>query len=212
MTLTITDKKTKDEAIQDGFSKQILTFEEREKELEEIRKRAEDEEKKAKFSPFSRWTQFNLEHTQKMMWLQLKHPKAAAILSFLIDQMDKYNAVICSYKVLTEILDVSTETIRKSIKVLKENGFLAVLKSGSSNVYAINDSVFWKSWGKNRLYSKFPANVVLSETEQEKFYKEKIGFERLKEIVLKKKTPDAEADGEGEGERSKPITTAGIIE
>ena len=141
-----------------------------------------------KNTPFNRWTQFNNDHTREMMWLALKHPKAHAILYFLVDQMDQYNAVMCSYAVLQEMLDVSKETIRVNIKILKEHGYIAVLKSGSSNVYAINDCVFWKSWGNNKIYSKFPASVVLALSEQEQEYQlnfEDIGRNNIKEVVLK---------------------------
>jgi DNA-binding transcriptional ArsR family regulator len=139
-----------------------------------------------------------------MMWLAMKHPRALAVLYFLVDQMDRYNAVMCSYKVLEEILDVSRQTISSAVQVLREHGFIAVLKSGSSNVYAVNDKVFWKSWGSNRQYSKFPANVILSLSEQEAGYQKKIAFEKLKELkneklkeVSLKETPEPQALPEG---------------
>jgi DNA-binding transcriptional ArsR family regulator len=144
------------------------SFDERANELEAVDKLEAEALKRIKNSPFSRWTQYNNERTKEMMWLALKHPKAHAILLFLVDQMDDKNAVMCSYKVLEEVLDVGHATIARNIKVLKDNGYLAVLKSGTSNVYAINDTVFWKSWGNNKQYSKFPANVILSLSEQEK--------------------------------------------
>jgi DNA-binding transcriptional ArsR family regulator len=126
-----------------------LTFDERERDLEEIRRSEEKARKREKNSPFGRWTQYNNEHTKEMMWLALKHPKAHAILLFLVDQMDNYNAVICSMQVLQEVLGIGRTTASNAIKVLKENGFIAVLKSGTSNVYAINDNVYWKSWGNS---------------------------------------------------------------
>ncbi|WP_272865191.1 MarR family transcriptional regulator [Clostridioides difficile] len=73
------------------------------------------------------------------MWLALKHPKAHAILYFLGDQMDEYNAVMCSTKVLAEVLGISRQTISKNITLLKENGFISGLKSGSRNVYTFYD-------------------------------------------------------------------------
>lgn len=155
--------------------------------LDEQEKKEKEEKEREKQSAFSRWTQFNLEHTKKLMWLAVKHPKAHAILYFLVDQMDQYNAVMCSYKVLEEVLEISTPTVTRNIKVLKDNGFIQVLKSGTSNVYTINDSVYWKSWGNNRRYSKFPANVVLSATEQDKENQAKINFTKHKEIQVKEK-------------------------
>jgi DNA-binding transcriptional ArsR family regulator len=159
-----------------------LTFEERTQQLKEEERRQEAEKQREKNSPFSRWTQFNNEHTRELMWLTLKHPKAHAILLFLIDQMDNYNAVMCSYRVLEEVINVGQATIARNIKVLKDNGFIAVLKSGTSNVYAVNHEIYWKSWGNNRKYSKFPANIVLTLSEQEATYQAKIeGLEIVKQ-------------------------------
>jgi len=164
-----------------------VTFDERKEELEKFDEQEQKKRDRDKHSVFSRWTQFNLEHTQKLMWLTLNFPKAHAILYFLVDQMDNYNAVMCSYKVLEEVLEVGQATIARNIKVLKERGFIAVLKSGTSNVYTINDTVFWKSWGNNVKYSKFPANVVLSLTEQEQKLQDKVRLdsEKMKVVSLK---------------------------
>ena len=165
-----------------------ISFEQRQKQLEQDEKKEQERLKREKNSPFSRWTQYNNEHTRELMWLTLKHPKAHAILLFLVDQMDTYNAVMCSYQVLQEVLEVSSETIRKNIKILKDNGFIAILKSGASNVYAINDTIYWKSWGNRKQYSKFPANVVLALSEQNEEYQ--ISFKDLESVkhkeILKK--------------------------
>lgn len=162
----------------------LMNFEEREKDLKAQEEARQKAEKREKNSPFSRWSQFNLEHTRELMWLAVKHPKAHAVLYFLVDQMDEYNAVMCSAQVLQEVLEVSRQTISKSIKVLKDNGFIAVLKSGNANVYTINDSVYWKSWGNNKKYSKFPANVVLAMSEQEEAYQMSL-FDDLKTEKVK---------------------------
>ena len=162
-----------------------VTFEERKAQLDLEDEKEKERFKREKNSPFSRWTQFNNEHTKEIMWLTLKHPKAQAILFFLVDQMDCYNAVLCSNKVLQEILGVSRQTVSLSIKVLRENGFIAVLKSGTSNVYAINDSVYWKAYGNNKKYSKFPANIVLALSEQDEKEQAKIQSMKLKEVSLK---------------------------
>lgn len=159
----------------DILNPNTVTFDERSFQLQEEEMAAEEARKRAKNSPFSRWTQFNNEHTKELIWLAVKHPKAHAILYFLVDQMDDYNAVMCSSKVIEEVLGVSRQTVSKYIKILKENGFIAILKSGASNIYAINDKVYWKSWGNNKRYSKFPANVVLTLSEQEEGYQYSFG-------------------------------------
>lgn len=167
-----------------------VTFEERARQIEAEQKAEAEARKREKNSPFSRWTQFNNEHTKELMMLAIKYPKAHAILYFLVDQMDNYNACICSATVMQEVLGVSRQTISKNIKTLKELGFLAVLKSGNANVYTINDKVYWKSWGNNRQYSKFPANVVLAMSEQEEQHQisfEDLKSEKVKTVTLKSK-------------------------
>jgi len=182
-TITITDKPN-------ILNPNSVSFEEREHQLKEQEKAAEAARKREKQSPFSRWTQFNNEHTKELMMLAMKYPKAHAILYFLVDQMDNYNACICSATVMQEVLGVSRQTISKNIKILKDLGFLAVFKSGNANVYTINDKVYWKSWGNNRQYSKFPANIVLAMSEQDEEYQ--ISFadlksEKVKTVSLKPK-------------------------
>ena len=108
-----------------------------------------------------------------------------AILLFLVDQMDNYNAVMCSYQVIQEVLGISRATASAAVRVLRENGFIAVLKSGTSNVYAINDTVYWKSWGNKKQYSKFPANIILSIAEQEQSLQAQIKALRHKEVTIK---------------------------
>lgn len=182
-TLTVSEKPNL-------LSNNSLSFDERALQLKSKEKAEMDAIKREKQSPFSRWTQFNNEHTKELMILAIKHPKAHAILYFLVDQMDNYNACICSTAVMQEVLGVSRQTISKNIKVLKDLGFLVTLKSGNTNVYTINDKVYWKSWGNNRQYSKFPANVVLAMSEQDEDYK--INFadlkaEKIKTVSLKEK-------------------------
>jgi len=163
MELLVTEKG-------DVLKENHVSFREREKQREKEEEIEKEQLKRERSSPFNRWAQFNLEHGKKLMRFAMKYPQAQAILFFLVDHMDEYNAVMCSYKVFQELFEISKPTVTRAIKVLKEHGLIAVLKSGSSNIYAINDKVFWKSWGNNLRYSKFPANVVLSLSEQDKEY------------------------------------------
>jgi hypothetical protein len=146
------------------------TFEEREQELKEIDEAEKRRLKQEKSTPYKRWAQYNLERTPAMIELALKSPKSYVILLFLVDQMDSHNAVVCSYQAIQELFEISHATVARSINILKTGGYLTVLKTGNSNVYVINDTVYWKSWGNNKRYSKFPANIVLSMSEQEKEY------------------------------------------
>lgn len=160
-----------------------MTFEERQKELEEQEKREEEARKREKNSPFSNFYQFNREHSKDMIWLAGKYPKAHQILLFLLDQMDNYNAVVCSYQVIQEALEMGRTTASTSVKILKEKGFITVYKSGTANVYAVNKNLAWGSWGTNYKYAKFDAKIIITESEQEE-YQKKIKSVKHKEVTI----------------------------
>lgn len=148
-------------------------------------KMREDEkrERENKKSPFRDFYQVNKERTDDLMWLLNENPNSYKILLFLFDHMDKYNAVMCSYQVLQEALTISRATASRAIKLLKDHGFIHVYKSGTSNVYVTNPDLVWNSWGNNRQYCEFPANIVLSASEQEE--RSKVRDKRVQTVQVK---------------------------
>ena len=126
-----------------------------------------EEQKRMKKSPFRNFVQVNKDYWEAEDWLISKSAIAYRIFKFLTANMDEYNAIICSYKVLQETFGISQVTVARAVKLLKEKGYIAVFKTGTSNVYALNHKIVWNSWGTNYQYSKFPANVILSISEQE---------------------------------------------
>lgn len=147
-------------------------------------KKEEARRRKNEGSPFSKWTQLNNEHTKDLMTLAVKYPRAHAVLYFLVDQMDNKNAVIVSINTMAELMGVSRQTISNSIKILKDTNFIDIHKTGHSYVYSINNSVFWKSYQKNREYAKFSAKVIISSEEQEEPIKQNIKTQTTKTISL----------------------------
>lgn len=144
-----------------------VSFEQRKKDLNDQEHKDQEQLSRARKSPFSRFYQVNKDHSEDLIWLLNKNTNAYKILLFLLDHMDKYNAVMCSYVVIQEALGMSRATASRAIKLLKEHGFIAILKSGTSNVYVTNPELAWNSWGNNTKYCEFPANVLLSASEQE---------------------------------------------
>lgn len=154
-----------------------ISFEQRLNDIKELEKEEERQLKNIHKSPFSRFYQVNKDNSDYLRSCLKENPKALELLFFIFDHMDKYNAVICSYKVFQEALGMSKATVQRAIRYLKENGFLYVYKSGTSNVYVANKNLVWNSWGNNVEYCEFPANIVLSKSEQEensKIYDKKI--------------------------------------
>ena len=143
------------------------TFEERKLELESIDAADAMRRKYGGNNKFKRYSQKNLDRTKELVWLALNHPVARAIFDVFEDKMDRRNAVVCSNKALSEILGVSESTVKRATKVLRDKGFVNVLKTGKENIYALNDTVSWKNSGNKAWMSAFPATVILCLSEQE---------------------------------------------
>jgi len=144
-----------------------MTFEERQKQLEEQEQKDKEERERVKKSPYKEFVQVNKEAYKLEDKLMSESPIAYRIFRFLVNNMDGYNAVICSQTVLQEKFNVGRTTVFRAIKLLKEKNFLTIYKSGTTNVYAINKNIVWNSWGTNYKYAKFGANIILSESEQQ---------------------------------------------
>lgn len=150
-----------------------ITFEQRKHELERLNKqdeerwgREERERAQASKSPYKDWAQLNRKNVVHLIKAAQENPTALSVLLFLIENMNKMNAIVASYTVIQGMLGMSKPTVTRSIKYLKEKGFIAIYKSGSSNVYVVNNNLVWTNYGNKVMYSKFPANVILSASEQ----------------------------------------------
>lgn len=153
--------------------------------LAQLDRQETEERKNARKSPFENFYQVNKESSKYLTSCLKENPRALELLLFIFDHMDKYNAVMCSYKVFQEALGVGQATISRAVKYLKDNGFVYVYKSGSSNVYVANKDLVWNSWGTNYKYCEFPANIVLSMNEQDKYVK--VRDKRMQTVQLKDK-------------------------
>ena len=160
---------------------ELKAEEEKETELAKYRKK----------SPFYDWLQVNNADDifKAEDWLIKKSPVAYRLLRFLAKEMDNYNAIICSFKVMEEVLGYSRQTLSAAVSLLKKHKFVDVKKSGTSNVYLINKELYWKSWGTNHRYAKFGARIIISESEQEKPIPKNFGLQiqKRQEIVNPKK-------------------------
>ena len=168
----------------DVLNPKSLTFDERKNQIEEIVETEKEQRERLKKSPYSSFVQFNKDMYKAEDWLLANSTIAYRVLKFLINNMDGYNAVICSQVVLQEALGVSRVTVSRAISLLKERSFIDVYKSGTSNVYCINKNLAWNSWGSNFAYAKFGANIILSESEQEAAVQRRINAEKEMEMTI----------------------------
>lgn len=165
------------------------TFEQRAKQLqhdnEYEQKQAAERNEEAKKSPFMRFYQVNIDNNNALIALGKKNPKALLILLWIFERMDNYNAFVAPYVVFEEKFDMSRATVARCIKLLKDEGYVYIHKAGTCNVYTTNPDLVWKSYGKNKKYCEFPANVMISLSEQEKQIDKNIEEHRFKQVSLK---------------------------
>lgn len=153
--------------------------------MKEAKKKKKKEDRK---SPYEDFIQLNNKRIGSLIDLIDKNPQAMKVLLFVMQNMDGYNALVCSYAVLEQRFGISHATVWRHVKYLKEHGYIYAQKTGSSNVYILSPELGWKSYGSNRKYCKFPANVILSYDEQgekdsRKNIRKKIGRLELKEPI-----------------------------
>jgi Fe2+ or Zn2+ uptake regulation protein len=104
-----------------------------------------------------------------------EYPTALKIFTWLIHSADKRNAVIVSYEMMASSLNLSVKTVYRAILHLKEKQYLTVLKSGSMNIYVLNDQLIWKDTANTKdKYSSFSAKVHVMASEQEIEYQTKL--------------------------------------
>lgn len=164
-----------------------ISFEERAKQLEAEARAEEMREKRKRYSAYKEFAQLNMEGTlnEKVMYELAESPAAMKLFWFIANHMDGYNALLASYKVFEEALNMSESTITRGIKKLREMGLLYIKKSGSANVYMLNPDIIWKSWATNMQYCEFPAKVILAKSEQIAIPKTELTNQRHKMITLK---------------------------
>ncbi len=97
------------------------------------------------------------------------NPMASSVFLFLIENMDNTNALIASYEAMQEHFGKSRKTLYNSIKYLKENDYIQIIKSGNMNVYCINAQIVWNQSQEKIHYAKFNATVYVSKKEQAKY-------------------------------------------
>jgi len=160
---------TREELIKIQRLMEIQKQEEKEQELRE------EQDKNANF------VQLYREHMTEVRWLMSNHNFASSLLFFILEHMDNRNALACSYSVFEDYFGKSRTTVYRAVKLLQENGFIDVLKMGSSNVYIVNDELAWTDKKSKKRFAKYDGKILVSKKEN-KDYEYRSQFERFKAL------------------------------
>ena len=172
-------------------AQKIIAQGNREETKEERLQRLEEEERAeitqaegARKSPYFNFLQVNQANYKAEDWLMRESPPAYRLLRFIAQNMDNYNALMCSYKVFQESLGYGRATIARAVKLLKEKNFIRIAKSGTANIYLVNKQLYWHSYGTNYARAEFGAKIIVTADEQEPEDRKQIEFDVKRQKIL----------------------------
>ena len=165
----ITLELTKEELVK---LQKLMALQEQE---EEERKKQEQEQKNYNF------VQLYRDNMPEMRWLMTNHQFASSILFFILEHMDNRNALACSYSVFEDYFGKHKTTIYRNLKILEDNGFIDILKMGTSNVYLVNQDLAWTDSNSSKKFAKYDGKILVSKKEN-KDYEYRSRFDRFKTL------------------------------
>jgi hypothetical protein len=126
-------------------------------------------------------------YLEEVVALSNKSTPALKVLMILVGKMSEVNSVVISSETLEKIARLSNSSVKRALKILREDEWLDVGKVGTTNIYRINSDIFWHET-PDGVFAQFQANVVLNLDEQDE--------------ITRKRTP-------GVMTRNIPMVTAG---
>ncbi|MDM5181737.1 hypothetical protein PO883_31650 [Massilia sp. DJPM01] len=115
--------------------------------------------------------------------LAKQNASAFKILMLMVSKMTKVNSLMISNESLEKLTGSSNSTIKRAVRYLREEGWLDVVKAGSSNIYRINSDIFWHETSDGK-WAEFPTHVVSSFDEQDEITKNRVPGRFTRQIPL----------------------------
>jgi Fe2+ or Zn2+ uptake regulation protein len=147
-------------------------------EQQENKDKEQFEEKKKNHN----FIQLYRDNMPELRWLMANHNFASSLYFFILEHMDNRNVLACSYAVFEDYFGKSRSTVYRAKKLLEENGFLNVLKMGTSNVYVVNEDLAWTDGNdKKKKFAKYDGKILVSKKENKDF-EHKSQFDKFKAL------------------------------
>lgn len=148
--------------------------------------------------PKGPWVQTEREALRAMSQLAAKHPKAVGVLTTIMANMQRHNALVASYATLAKVSNCSLSTVRRAIETLKNGNWIQVRQigdAGTVNAYILNDRVAWTGTRDGIRYSLFSAEILVTDREQPATHQLE-DTEPLMRIAKIMRTPPSQIDME----------------
>lgn len=130
--------------------------------------------------------------------LTVSSPRAAALMHYLVAEMDESAAVVASHATLAALSGMSASTVKRAIADLKAGNWVQVLQIGGKGgalAFVVNSRVGWATRRDKIHMAAFTAKVIASGQEQDADYLESTPLHRLPMLA-----PGEEQLPMGEGE------------
>lgn len=129
------------------------------------------------------FVKLNKIYLDETLGLATQAPGAFTVLMVLVRQMDTVNSVMISNEFLGKLTKLSASTVKRSIKLLREMEWVGVYKVGTSNVYRVNENIFWQE-GEHGKSASIISKIVLAYDEQDEFTKNRLPTAWTRQIPL----------------------------
>lgn len=109
-------------------------------------------------------------------WRELTNanPLASSLLMYLIEVMGRTsNAVVCSQQTLAEVSGVSTRSVQRALKSLRDDNWIETVRIGNAVAIAVNARAFWQAARNQKHYAMFSATVIAGMEEQASDFRKK---------------------------------------
>lgn len=115
--------------------------------------------------------------------LSTESPAAFKTLMVMLSKMTTSNSLLISNATLGKVTDQSQSTIKRAIKILRDEGWIDVLRTGASNIYRVNSSMFWHETPHGEM-AEVSATVILDRAEQDEITRARVPGEFTRHIPL----------------------------
>lgn len=105
--------------------------------------------------------------------LSNQSPAAFKVLMVFVSKMVVNNSLLISNDSLEKITKLSNSTVKRAIKLLRDDKWIDVVKVGTSNVYRINSDIFWHETANGK-WAEFGSHVVLGFDEQDDITQQRV--------------------------------------
>lgn len=110
-------------------------------------------------------------------------PAAFRVLMVMLGKMTRSNSLLISNSMLEKLTEQSNSTVKRAIRLLREQDWIEVVKTGASNVYRVNSNIFWHDSEHGKI-AEITANVILDFDEQDEATRARIPNQYTRHIPL----------------------------